>query len=218
MSGEIINLNDEPAVKHLSGGRYKSLEEGKLAVVNMTSAQLKQLEATLVSDISSDKEADWSRELLTCVQSTLLSIKKKSLAPPVKPMDAITVPSVRGLNAQITRGNAAKTLVLFKRLTGEFPETLLANPKLNFALKTPLTQIAAKSSSCMFAILPGEPGEALMNHIEYFKSRQRAGIAHLGTIQVAFVPPGPLARTFIGTELLMSDTALEKLAIGLILN
>lgn len=211
---KVIDLSDEES---LLG--FKSLDEGRVAVVSYSEAQLQRLQGTLVDVIASEEGPEWARDLLDSVQSQILTMKQ---IKHVKVIVAVKKPLAAGeiqvVNAELSRGGTAKTLVILKRLSGEFAEALVAQPRLNFAIKAPLTQIAARKRSCVFALLPGESGDGLLHHVEYFKSRQRAGLAKIeGDIEVALIPPGPLARTLLGQDLLNADPSLSQLAIGLIL-
>jgi hypothetical protein len=222
MNDEVIDLDGDAGAK--------SLDDAIRSTSKMTEQELQKLQGTLVDQISSGEELHaWSREFLEHVQKTLLVHKMKRLAATKKSILPATsskahlspksTSQVEVVNAEISRAGAVKTLVILKRLTGSFPEALVSHPRLDFAIKAPLTQIAAKKQSCLFAVITGEGGDGLSNHIEYFKTRQRAGIAKSEDIdcEVAFIPPGPLSRTLLGPDLLTADPNLSQLALGLIL-
>ena len=209
---KVIDLIDEPQLG------FHNLDDAKKGIAAFSEAQLQKMQGTLVDLISAQSGPTWTRELLDAVQSKILTIKLSRHVKVDAPKKAIAAADVNAVNGEVSRGGQGKTLVILKRLSGEFPESLLADPRLNFSIKAPLTQIASKKRSCMFALLPGESGQSLDGHVEYFKSRQRAGLAKIdGDVEVALIPPGPLARTLLGQDLLQGDPNLSQLAIGIII-
>ena len=215
MADDIIYLDGDAGIN--------TLEEAIRSADKLTEQELQKLQYTLVEEISGGNEVQsWSRKLLDHVRKSLLDQKMKRLnyTKKQKPGKAEGPVQVDVINAEICRAGAVKTLVILKRLTGVFPEPLIAIPRVDFAIKAPLNHISSKKHTCLFAVIPGEAGDGLANHIDYFKTRQRAGLAKSseGDFEIAFIPPGPLSRTILGTDLLAADPALSQLSLGLILS
>ena len=213
---------DDPAVLASSLELCGTLSEADLV-------RLQSIAVNKLSSLDTGVEASGLREMLGRIQKLLLTVKmnkvRKAEADRVEKQARLketlrveeNSDDVKGF---MTRAGTSATSVVYRRIYGSLPSELTDDKRtLNFTLKVGFGQIAArvKEASCVLVLLPGDQPEALESHVEYFRSRERAGVANVSEGQIFLVPPGPLARTVVGPEALAADPRLSKAAVALLL-